>query len=214
MSGERLVVIGAGGHAKVAIATAHAAGCRVEAAFDDDEARWGSTVLGVPVRGPVEAAATHEGAVIAIGDNLARRTIARKLAMRWISIVHPSAVVHDSVTIGEGTVVFAGAVVQPGVALGEHVIVNTGSTIDHDCRVDHFAHVAPGVHLAGQVVVGEGSLVGIGASVIPGTRIGRWATVVAGAVLVRDVEDGCMDAGAAEWPRARHRKARPEWNVG
>jgi len=43
----RLTVVGAGGHAKVVIATARAAGWSVEAVVDDDQRRWGTTIAGI-----------------------------------------------------------------------------------------------------------------------------------------------------------------------
>jgi acetyltransferase EpsM len=45
------------------------------------------------------------------------------------------------------------------------------------------------VSLAGDVVVAEGALLGIGSSVIPGIHVGPWATVGAGAAVVRDLEE-------------------------
>ena len=47
---DDIVLIGAGGHAKVVIATVRAAGGDVVAAYDDDETRWGNRVLDVPIQ--------------------------------------------------------------------------------------------------------------------------------------------------------------------
>jgi acetyltransferase EpsM len=43
--------------------------------------------------------------------------------------------------------------------------------------------------------VGEGTQVGIGASVLPGIRIGKWCTIGAGAAIIRDVPDGVTVVG-------------------
>lgn len=192
-----VAVVGAGGHAKVVIATLRAVGLPVAAVFDDDRERRGGEVLGVPVAGPVSALEpeSYLGAVLAVGSNEARRRLAGELSVPWVTVVHPRAVVHPTVRLGEGAVIFAGAVVQPDAELGRHAIVNTGATVDHDCRIGAFAHLAPGSHLAGAVEVGEGALVGIGASVVQGRRIGAWATVGAGAAVVRDVPPGVTAAG-------------------
>lgn len=189
MSG--VVVAGGGGHAKVVLSTLLAAGFSVQGILDDNEERWGQRIFGVPILGPLEM--LREGsfprAVIAIGDNRARQKIAQGFAgcCEWVTAVHPHAFVHQSVQIGQGTVVFAGVVIQPDTIIGEHVILNTGVTVDHDCVIGNFVHLAPGVHLAGSVVVEEGSFLGIGSAVIPRKRVGRWATVGAGAVVIRDV---------------------------
>ncbi|MGC9000652.1 DapH/DapD/GlmU-related protein, partial [Caldisericum sp.] len=49
--------------------------------------------------------------------------------------------------------------------------------------------VAPGVHTGGSVFIGEGTLLGIGSSIIPGIKIGKWAVIGAGSVVIRDVPD-------------------------
>lgn len=198
MSREPAVaVLGAGGHGKVVVATLRAAGRTVSAVYDDAEERHGTEVLGVPVRGPLSAAAEDgvEAAVIGVGDNRARQAIAGRLELPWVSVVHPAAHVHDSVALGAGTVVFAGAVVQPDSSLGRHGIVNTGASVDHDCVVGDFVHLAPGARLAGHVTVGEGAFLGIGSVAVPGLEVGSWALVGAGSAAVRPVPEGATVLG-------------------
>lgn len=195
-------VIGGGGHAKVVIATLQAMGTEIAGVLDDDAAKHGTRLLGVPVVGPVERAAEggHE-AVIAVGDNAVRRRIAERLTgVRFAMAVHPRAVVHPSVRVREGTVIFAGAVVQPDTRLGRHVIVNTAATVDHDGDLADYVHLAPGVHLAGNVRLGEGAFLGIGASAVPGVRVSGWATVGAGAVVVNDLPANVTAVGAPAKP--------------
>lgn len=211
MSQQGVIVVGAGGHGKVVVATLQAAGRTVAEVWDDDPGKAGGELLGVPVVGPIaERIAEAEGrqAVLGIGDNRIRRRLAADLPLTWISAVHPSAVVHSSVRVGEGTVVFAGAVVQPDAVLGRHAIVNTGATVDHDCGIGDFVHVAPGVHLAGEVSVGEGAVLGIGVKVLPGRTVGAWATVGAGSVVVHDVPAEATVAGIPARQRDAERSAR------
>ncbi len=191
-----VVVLGAGGHAKVVIGTLQEAGYMVEAVYDDHDDLLGRKVLGVPVKGRLADVEPGMRAVVAIGSNRIRQMIVAQLSeIEWVTVIHPKAYVHQSVQIGPGTVVFAGAIVQPEVKLGAHVIVNTGATIDHDCSIDNYAHIAPGVNLAGEVTVGERAFVGIGSSAIPRRRIGARATVGAGSVVIGDVSDDATVAG-------------------
>ena len=201
MAAEQISVLGAGGHAKVVIATIEASGCQVGAVFDDREERWGKTILGYRIGGPIEAAAaTGDRAVIAMGVNAARRELAQRVGCNWASLAHPSAQVHRSVELGAGTVVFAGAVIQPDTTIGQHVIINTSASVDHDCEIGDFAHVGPGTRLAGNVLIGEGALVGVGTSVIPGRSVGSWSVVGAGAAVVTDMPDGSVWAGVPAKP--------------
>ena len=201
-----IAVIGAGGHAKVVVATLQAVGLGPLLVLDDDPARWGSALLGVEVAGPVASLADRglERAVLAIGDNRTRQRLAESLGpARWVTAIHPETTVHPSARIGEGSVVFAGVVVQPDVVVGAHAILNTGSTADHDTRIGDFAHVAPGAHLAGGVEVGAGAFLGIGSCAVPGARIGAWATVGAGGVVISEVAAGETVVGVPARPRKR-----------
>ncbi|MGE3841795.1 MAG: acetyltransferase [Vicinamibacterales bacterium] len=199
---NNFVVIGAGGHAKVVLATIEAAGGQVLHVLDDSPSLWGTAVMGRMITGPISPESVPSGAqvILAVGDNRGRASLAGRLPVRWGTVVHPSAVVHRSVVLGEGTVVFAGAVIQPDTRIGPHAIVNTSSSIDHDGALGSFVHIAPGARLAGRVTVGDGALVGVGSAVIPGIAIGAWATVGAGSVVVRNVADGVTVAGCPARP--------------
>lgn len=186
---SRLAIIGAGGHAKVVIATAVSSGWSIDGVFDDARARWDEPLLGVRITGPTAPVLLDPSAiaVLAIGDNGTRARLARAARCSFARVVHPTACIHESVSTGEGSVVFAGAVVQPSCRLGRHVVVNTACSIDHDCEIGDFVHVGPGAHLAGSVRVQESAFIGIGAVVVPGVTIGRGTIVGAGAAVIADL---------------------------
>lgn len=194
---KSIIVLGAGGHAKVVISTLRAAGWHVEAAYDDDATKYNCRILGVEVRGSIADLSPQmsANAVIAVGDGEQRRAIAMQFAFSWVSVVHPAAWVDPSVNLGPGVVICAGAVVQPGCRIGRHAIINTLAGVDHDCRIGDFAHIGPGAHLAGGVRVGEGTLIGTGASAVPGATIGDVSVVGAGATIVDDLPDGILAVG-------------------
>ncbi len=200
---ELLWILGAGGHAKVVIATARAAGVTELAVADDDPARHGESLLGVMVQARVSdvLADASRRAVIAIGNNEIRHRLGTGARCRFESLVHPSAIVDPSVTIGPGSVVFAGAIVQPDSVLGAHTIVNTAASIDHDCVLGTAIHVAPGSRLAGNVRLDDGVFVGIGAVITPGRHVGAWTTIGAGAVVVRDLPARVTAIGVPARPR-------------
>ena len=194
-------VLGAGGHARVVIATLLDLGHFVTGVWDDDPQLHGTSCLGVTVLGSMTEAPSDLDTVIAVGDNATRARIANAKALPWITAVHPRAYVHPSATLGAGTVVFAGAVIQPQAVLGTHVIVNTSASIDHDCAIGDFAHLGPGVHLCGNVTIEEGALLGVAAAARPGARVGAWAIVGAGAVVIDPVASRVTAIGAPARPR-------------
>lgn len=196
----RVVILGAGGHAQVVadiLWRMRDAGQDVlpVAYLDDDVALHGQTFLNVPVLGATEklAEVEHEAVVVAIGNGRIRQQLFTTLQQQGEQFViarHPTAVIARDVQIGLGSMICANVVVNTGAVIGQNVILNTACTVDHHNRIGDHAHIAPGAHLGGDVQVGEGTLVGIGAIVLPQRRIGRWATIGGGAVIVRDVEAG------------------------
>ncbi len=198
----RLWIIGSGGHAGVVIDTATAVGnIEIVGVLDDDPERVGNHLSGIAIAGSISPQSVEkfgiEHAVIAIGSNRARAAIVERLAgtVAWVTLVHPRAYVAAQTRIGQGTVLFAGSILQPGARLGDHVILNTHASVDHDSDIGDFSHIAPGAHLAGDVSVGAGAFIGLGAGVVQGRRIGSWATVGAGGVVIKDVPDRATVVG-------------------
>ncbi|MDR1735103.1 MAG: acetyltransferase [Oscillospiraceae bacterium] len=207
-----LLIIGTGGHAKVvydaAVAMDQATGRERRIVFLTTDSAYAPThpntnFCGCPVYYSADNSLsalpeTPASAIVAIGSNGVRRRLSRQLLEAGIpleTIIHPSAILSPSATIGSGTLVCAGTVVNPDAAIGIGAILNTGSIIEHDCTVGHFAHISPGAVLAGAVQVGEAAWVGMGARVLPGKHIGKDTILGAGAVLLQDLPDGCTAVG-------------------
>lgn len=202
---QDIVVIGAGGHAKVVARSLRECGGWHVVGFVDDQnpARAGERFGGATVLGgrAALAALREQGvavAVVAFGDNRARLAFDAWLACGgWQrpAIVDPSARVGDDVVLGPGCYVAAGAIVEPGVALGRQVIVNSAAVLCHDGIVDDGVHLCPRSCFGGHVRIGPRSWIGIGATVRDRVRIGADVVVGAGALVLRDVPDGVVAYG-------------------
>ena len=196
----RLLVIGAGGHAKVVVDAAREAGFDIAGVLGrpGDPAE----VLGIPV--VMDGSTIDADAfIVAIGDNTARAAaFAAGLEAGLVpaTVIHPSATLADEIEIGRGTFAAAGVIVNVNARIGENVILNTGCTVDHDCLVEDHAHIAPGANLCGGVSVGEGTLVGVGSCALPGASIGAWATIGAGAAVTEPIGDGVTTVGVPARP--------------
>lgn len=202
MTGVRkVVVIGAGGHAKVVIdilksdPTVCLAGCTTKAP--------GSEVSGIPILGDdsVLPRLYKEGvqhAFVAIGDNWLREKLCRQTTeagFELVNAISPRAFIAESATLGSGIAVMAGAVIHAEAHIGDYAVINTNASVDHECRIGTACHIAPGSTLSGNVTVGTGTLLGTGTKVIDGIRIGEWSVVGAGATVVRDIPDDCTAVG-------------------
>lgn len=204
MNKKRVIVFGAGGHAKVVVDVLEQMGVYQIVGLVDDSpelkgtVRGGYSVLGNKDDLAGMSGAGIDGVIVALGDNYRRKLVCEeveRMGFKLISAIHPSAVIGSRVRIGAGTLVVAGVVVNVDAEIGEDVIVNTGATIDHDCRIAAHVHLSPGVHLAGRVTVGACTHVGIGAVVLPNLTIGRNCIIGAGAVVRDNIPDNVVVVG-------------------
>ena len=193
---NRLVIIGAGGHGKAVADNALKNGYTAINFVDD--AVTGDCV-GFPILGEFsEIERLNDGNtdfIIGIGDNATRKMIAETFDVNWVTLVHPSAQIAVNVTIGKGTVVMAGAVVNACASIGKHCIVNTGSVVEHDNVIEDFVHISPKVALGGTVSVGKSTHIGIGATVSNNVNICGDCIVGAGAVVIKEIDDGGIYIG-------------------
>jgi len=199
---NQLLILGAGGHAKVMAEAAEAEGVWQHIALLDDRHALLDGTLRWPVLAEIEQAgrflSEYSHATVAVGDSRRRLEWLDMLAGFGFlipTLIHPAAWVSTSASLAEGCVVMANATVQADAHLGRGCIVNTGASIDHDCSIGEGVHICPGASLGGEVVVGNGSWLGIGCSVIQGVRIGDHVTVGAGAAVISDIGDGLTVVG-------------------
>jgi len=206
---RKLVGIGAGGHAKILVELLEQLGKYELVGFTDAQReRWGTEFMGYPILGGdeeltglhskgVRAAVIGVGAVSGAGTRLRAKLFreAVDLGFEMPALIHPRGVVSPSATIGVGSVVMAGAVVSAAVRVGDNVVIYSGTLIEHDSMIDNHVHMSPGVQLAGGVHIEEGAFIGIGASVIHGIRVGRWTTIGAGTVVLKDLPENIVAVG-------------------
>ncbi len=197
----RVLVLGAGGHAKVVIDSLRASGREIAGVLDADPTP--RTVAGAEVIGSDAALERLRGeglaeAFVALGGNALRARLGvklRGLGYTLANAVHPSAVLSPSVVLGEGVAIMAGACLNADTRVGDLAIVNTGAIVDHDNDLGEACHVAPRCGLAGNVTIGARAFLGVGCSAIPGVIIGADAQVGAGGVIVRDIPAGALAMG-------------------
>ena len=104
------------------------------------------------------------------------------------TLIHPSAVVASTASIGEGCVIMAGAILQPNVVLENNIIINTKSSVDHDCHIQSHTHIAPGCTLSGAVKIGKGVMIGVGAKIIQSVSIQDNTMIRAGKLVLKDIQ--------------------------
>jgi UDP-perosamine 4-acetyltransferase len=198
---QEIVVVGAGGHAKVCIELLRAMGKQV--AFCVGSSDSPAACLGVPVLLGDEhlVSLKNEGygqVFIAIGSNGLRLKLGQAavdLGYTLVNAISPQAVISPSAQLGQGIAVMAGAVINAEASVGDLAIINTGASVDHDCVIGAGVHIAPQCALAGNVNVGRASFLGVGCKVIPDIIIGDRAIIGAGGVVIYNVDDNATSVG-------------------
>lgn len=200
---KRLAIIGASGHGKVVADIAQACGIK-GIVFFDDRYKDLSTHYGFQVVGSVQDAieldsssdnACFDVVIVAIGNSQIRQDIQRRFTHVSDALMHPSAIVSESVTVGSGSVLMPNVVVNADTVIGQGCIINTGAIVEHDCHIGDFSHICPNSALAGGVTVGNSCWIGISSNVVQLIKIGHKVTVGAGAAVVNDIGDNMTVVG-------------------
>ena len=139
-----LLVIGAGGHGLVVAEIAAACGYDSLAFLDDNAPGAVGKIEEMELY-----ATRYDGVFIAIGNNALRQQLTAQLygmqGVRVVTLIHPTAYVSPSATIGQGTVVERKAVVNTNSRIGQGCIISVGTIIDHDCEIGEFCHINAGM---------------------------------------------------------------------
>jgi UDP-perosamine 4-acetyltransferase len=208
---ERVVILGAGGHARVIVDVLEGIGEVDIAGFASPQGTQ-ETLCGYPRLGTDDDLdeVLRSGvrfAFAAVGENERRMAcihLLRACGFGLINVISPHAVVSARAVLGRGVAVLPGAIINAAARISDGVIVNTNASVDHDCVIGACAHIAPGAVVAGCVRLGDGVLLGVGSRVIPGVLIGDGTTIGAGAVVVRDVAQHVVAMGVPATVRRKH----------
>ena len=198
--GKDLVLVGSGGFGRETAQAVHALNARGPAwrllgYIDDDPARHGTIIDGTAVLGGREEIGRLPEAFVVVctgrpTDYVSRIKIVAELGLppeRYATIVHPSAAVSASSSVGPGSVLLAHVALTAAVSVGAHVAVMPHVTLTHDDMIDDFATIASGACLGGGVRVRRAAYLGAGALIGENRTIGAFSLVGMGAVVTRDV---------------------------
>lgn len=193
---KEVVIIGAGGHAKVIIdILLKNLNRKIIGILDDNYKNLGyDNIYGIEILGKIskiKELPQNYSYIIAIGNTEVRKRIAMEYpTLNYIKIVSSNAYIAEDVEIGIGSVVSHNAVINPGSRIGEHCIINTAAVIEHDVKVGDFSHVAPGAIICGGVSIGKATWIGARSVVKECIEIGSDCLIGAGSVVVREIKSG------------------------
>lgn len=136
--------------------------------------------------------------VIAVGDPLLRYRFMQELVSigaRFGSVIHPTAYVAPTATIGDGTIACPMAFVGPFAETGMNCAINVKAVVGHDAVLGDCAVLSPGADINGYGGAGECAFLGAGAIISPKASLGAFSKLSAGSVLNRITDEGFLMHG-------------------
>lgn len=112
------------------------------------------------------------------------------------SLIHPTAIIpKDFVKIGNGVLFAPLSQLSPDVTISDNCILLPNSFVGHDSFLDHFAHVATNGVVGANVHIGKAVHIGSNATLREKIKIGDFALVGAGSVVLKDVPENAIVVG-------------------
>lgn len=195
-SRARIVIVGAGGFGREVLQWARDAwpedAARVAGFLSADSGILEGHAAAPPIVGNPDDFVPRpgDGFLLAIGIPGVRRRVAERLLARgaeFLSLIHPTAVVAATATIGAGSIICPHAVVSDCARLGNFTLVNYHASVAHDAITGDFAVLSPYATLGGRAGVGTDTFLGLHASVGPGVAVGERSKVAANSCALADV---------------------------
>lgn len=194
-----IIIIGAGGGAKMCIDTLSTSSEFKVIGLLDDNVNLGKIVLGVPVVGNIQCvnkllAINILNFVIAFGV-IEKRNVRfelynslKKMGCKFPNIIHSKSIVEKSAEFGEGNVILAGSNIGSCVKMGNLNYINNNTLISHDCVLKDNIHVAPGAVLASSIKIESHVLIGMNTTIYYGLKIGESSTILNGLIINNNIE--------------------------
>lgn len=139
-----------------------------------------------------------DGLIMAIGIPGVRRRVAESLSARgaqFLTLIHPTAIVASTASIGPGSVVCPYAIVSDAARVGRFGLVNYHASLAHDACSGDFAVLSPYATLAGGANVGDDAFLGLHASVGPRVSVGPRSKLAANSCALADVPPDSLVLG-------------------
>ena len=121
----------------------------------------------------------------------------------FLQLQAQTAHISESAKVLEGVQVMHQSVVHSSAIVDDNSIVNTGAIVEHHCVIGTSSHIAVGSVLCGNVVIGNRTHVGANATILQGVRVGSNCIIGAGAVVLHDVPDNSIAVGVPAVVKSR-----------
>ncbi len=194
----RLIILGAGGHARVCGEIAERSGRFDAIAYSDNAVPKGTELPGGQVAYTDDDLSTVDTGVhqafVGVGHIKAPElrvrlfTLLKQLGFDYAKLEGAGAYVAPSAEVGEGTLVSHMAVVNTKARIGVNCIINSHALVEHDAEIGDHTHLSTGAIINGGSVVGARCMIGSHATVNQGLKVCEDVIVGSGATVVKSID--------------------------
>lgn len=147
--------------------------------------------------------------VTAIGNEVNFKN--RKLAIsqfgipndRWVTLVHPLAIVSKLATIGQGSYIHGGVLLGPNVVIQDHCIILPNVVVGHDSHICEYSIINSGVNIGGNSIIRSSCYIALGSNIRDHVEIGENTIVGMGSSVTTDCDSNSIYLGT---PARKHEK--------
>ena len=163
--------------------------------IDDDPLQKGKVYNGDRVLGNITLLKEMQGiyAFCAIANPSIKKKIHQQLKeynCKFINIIHPTAYISSNVKLGKNVLVAPNCVLTTNITIEDFVLINPQCGIGHDTNIGEYTTLYWNVNTGGFVKVGKSVQLGTQTFIKQGLEIGNDVISGAGAVIVKDIEEG------------------------
>lgn len=113
----------------------------------------------------------------------------KKLNLRLINIIHPTAIISNNAVIGDNVFIGPSVIISSKAYVDSACFISALANIEHHCIVGENTLIGPGVSLSGSVKIGKNSVISAGVSVESNVSIGESVFITSGKGINRNISD-------------------------
>ncbi|HFO7042149.1 TPA: acetyltransferase, partial [Escherichia coli] len=203
----KLIIIGAGGFAKTVIDSLDHEKYEIEGFIDTFKT---GEHQGYPILGDTLGVIDEPNQYlyfIAIGDPDYRALwmkLIEEMKLSTINVIDRTSIISEHSRLGTCIYIGKMAIINCDSELEDGVVINTRALVEHGNYISYCTNISTNVVLNGDVFVGEKSFIGSCTVVNGQLKIGNSSIIGSGSVVIRDVPDNVVVAGApTKFIRAR-----------
>ncbi|MFC0876844.1 hypothetical protein ACE01N_09625 [Saccharicrinis sp. FJH2] len=109
--------------------------------------------------------------------------------------IHPLAYVNPESTIGNGVLMLPYSSTSVGVEVQNNVHIYAYGFLGHDSKVRQYSTITAKSIVGGRVIIGEGAHVGLNSSIREDVKIGEYAIIGMGSIVLKNVASHSVVVG-------------------